>query len=100
MERYGLDALEREDGAIWTGRTRERRWSDMDWTHSREKMERYGLDALEREDGAIWTGRGKRKYTSLITFANNMSYFCFVFHHTASSFSVKLFLKYFKTDKV
>ena len=72
----------------------------MDWTHSREKMERHGLDALEREDGAIWTGRGKRKYTSLITFANIMSYFCFVFHHTASAFSVKLFLKYFKTDKV
>ena len=44
--------------------------------------------------------RGKRKYTSLITFANIMSYFCFVFHHTASAFSVKLFLKYFKTDKV
>ena len=63
-------------------------------------MERYGLDALEREDGALWTGRGKRKYTSLITFANIMSYFCFVFHHNASAFSVKLFLKYFKTDKV
>ena len=63
-------------------------------------MERYGLDALEREDGAIWTGLGKRKYTSLITFANIMSYFCFVFHHTASAFSVKLFLKYFKTDEV
>ena len=63
-------------------------------------MERYGLDALEGEDGAIWTGSGKRKYTSLITFANIMSYFCFVFHYTASAFSVKLFLKYFKTDKV
>ena len=63
----------------------------MDWTHSREKME---------QDGAIWTGRGKRKYTSLITFANIMSYFCFVFHHTVSAFSVKLFLKYFKTDIV
>ena len=45
--------------------------------------------ALEREDGAIWTGRGKRKYTSLITFANIMSYFCFVSYHTASAFSVK-----------
>ena len=51
-------------------------------------MERYGLDVLEREDGAIWTGRGKRKYTSLITVANIMSYFCFVFHNTASAFSV------------
>ena len=63
-------------------------------------MERYGLDGLEREDGAIWSGRGKRKHMSLITFANITSYFCFVFHHTASAFSVKLFLKYFKTDKV
>ena len=63
-------------------------------------MERYGLDSLERKDGAIWTGRGKRKYTSLITFANIMSYFCFVFHHTVSAFSVELFLKHFKTDIV
>ena len=55
--------------------TRERRSSDMDWT--REKI-----------------------YTSLITFANIMSYFCFVFHHTASAFSVKLFLKYYIRDKV
>ena len=47
--------------------------------------------ALEREDGAIWTGRGKRKHTSLITFANIMPYFCFVFHHTSSALSVKLF---------
>ena len=55
--------------------------------------------ALEREDGTIWTGRGKRKYTPLITFANIMSYFCFVFHHTASAYSVKLFLKYYKRHK-
>ena len=61
-------------------------------------MERYELDSLEREDGAKWTGRGKRKYMSLITFANIMSNFCFVFHHTVSAFSVKRFLKYFKTD--
>ena len=47
--------------------------------------------ALKGEDGTIWTGRGKRKYTSLITFANIMSYFCFVFHHTSSALSVKLF---------
>ena len=62
-------------------------------------MERYGLDALEREDKAIGLDV-ERKYTSLITFANIISYFCFVFHHTASAFSVKLFLKYFKTDIV
>ena len=52
------------------------------------------VSSLEKEDGAIRTGRGKRKYTSLITFANIRSYFCFVFHHTDSAFSVKLFLKY------
>ena len=52
--------------------------------------------ALEREDGAIWTGGGKRKYTSLITFANIVSYFCFVFHHTASAFSVKLLFNVIK----
>ena len=47
--------------------------------NTRERMERYELE------------RGKRKYTSLIIFANTVSYFCFVFHHTASAFSVKLF---------
>ena len=29
--------------------TRKRRWSDMDWTHSREKMEPYGLE-VEKEN--------------------------------------------------
>ena len=44
-------------------------------SNTREKVERYELDE-------------EKIYTSLITFANTMSYFCFVFHHTASAFSV------------
>ena len=51
-------------------------------------MERYELDE-EKENIA----------TSLITFANTMSYFNFVFHHTASAFSVKLFLERYLRDK-
>ena len=49
-------------------------------------MERYGLDE-EKEN------------ICHITFANIMSYVCFVFHHPASAFSVKLFLKYYKRDE-
>ena len=52
------------------------------------KKERYGLDE-EKENIA----------TSQIIFANIMSYFCFVFHHTAGAFSIKLFLKCYKRDK-
>ena len=50
-------------------------------------MERYGLDEEKENIG-----------TSLITFANIMSYLCFVFHHTAGAFSVKPFLKCYKSD--
>ena len=52
-------------------------------------MERYGLDE-EKENIA----------TSLITFANITSYFCFVFHHTTGASSVKLFLKSYKREKL
>ena len=42
----------------------------------------------------------EKENMSLITFANIMSYFCFVFHHTASVFFVKLFFKCYKRDKI
>ena len=43
------------------------------------------LEKLERRYSGM-LDEGKRKFTSLITFTINMSYFCFVFHHTASEF--------------
>ena len=47
------------------------------------------------QGGAIWSGRGKRIYMSLKHLPTLCHILCCI-SHTASAFSVKLFLKFYK----